>query len=109
MSHVTNAILAFDVMDDDMPLERINAGINGKGFTTVDDPELPYGWYGGDKFLETPLLIGAFNYLDIDGLLRHLAALPWQHPERVQLIVKDDNDDRFSILYPAAPEDPPSY
>lgn len=52
---------------------------------------------GGSKALETPLAIGAFNYFNLGGYLNFLRKLPWKRPESVQLILKDQEDDVFTI------------
>ena len=55
-------------------------------------------WYGGTKMLETPLYVGAFNHLDLEGLIEHMKEVKWEEPENVQLIVKLQEADKFEII-----------
>ncbi len=101
MSHVTNLVLSIGV--DDRCYGKINQ-VNQffreieKGLISCDDPSLPRKWYGGTKMLETNLYIGAFNHLDIPALLGHLRSIAWESPSEVQLLIKDQNDERFRLI-----------
>ena len=55
-------------------------------------------WYGGSKMLETPLYLGAFNHLDLKGFTEHMKEIDWEEPENVQLIVKEQESDKFKII-----------
>lgn len=101
MSWVTNAILCFGCEDTKFRLDEVNKlfeedGV--EGFVRADDPELPRGWYGGQKFLECDLAIGAFNYLSIEDLIEVIRLVDWENPEAVQLIIKDQEDYKFRII-----------
>lgn len=110
MSEVTNLILSFSVGEDEITKrDEIELFFNnGRGFklTSADfegeenlfEVKNPRRWYAGSKLLETPLFIGAYNQLDLDGLVEHLKSLTWQEPENVQLIVKCENDEKFRII-----------
>jgi hypothetical protein len=98
MSVVTNAILHFSG-DPTTFLPKVNTFFEGRqrGFTSVDDPRLPRGWYGGSKMLECELALGAFNHLDLDALIRHLrAAAP--HDDDLQLMVMEQEEARFRLI-----------
>lgn len=105
MSYVTNVILSYSIIEKDEKIEEINKFFekDTAPFVSVDSPELPHGWYGGTKMLETPLFIGAFNHLRLDQLMHHIAQIEFEEPQSVQLIVKDQEDDVFKILYPFTP------
>ena len=98
MSVVTNTIPHYS---DDSPafLDKVNKFFEGdqKGFVSVDDPRLPDGWYGGCKYLERNLAIGAFNHLDLDRLVRYLRDLA-PDDEDLQLIVSEQGEFRFRII-----------
>ena len=106
MSYVTNVILHTSLMEwggwsSHSLLPRVNAFFEesgGGGLVAVDDPALPTGWYGGNKFLEAQLYLGAFNYLILEEFIAHLRSLPWEAPESVQLIIKEENDDKFRVI-----------
>lgn len=104
MSVVTNIVISFkasesDTDDDRDVIERVN-----QYFVAVDDRQrfvVPDNkdWYGGAKCLERPTFIGAFNYLDLDGLIAHLKTMPWRYPEHVQLFVCEQEDDDYRLLH----------
>ncbi len=100
MSYVSNVILSFSIMEncskrvDDV--ESYFKNLETRGF--VDISESSSAVYGGTKCLETPLLVGAFNYLNFEDFTSHLQAIQWESPEDVQLIVKDQEDERFSMI-----------
>lgn len=100
MSVVDNCILSFSIMENEG--DRI-ADVNRffgehKPFISVHDDKLPNGWYGGTKYLETPLLIAAFNYFEEVAFIKHLKTIGWKHPENVQLMIQRQDDDVFSIV-----------
>jgi hypothetical protein len=99
MSLVTNAILHLGVLDEDEEVECL-AAVNRyfkdrPGFVLVADD-----WCGGSKNLECSLAIGAFNYMGLDGLLKHMRSMswPWYDRENVQLLVKEQDDDKFRVI-----------
>lgn len=94
MSVVTNTILAsFSLGEEGRKL--VNEFFpDGLGFVWVDDPKLPPGWYGGSKYLECDLAIGAFNHLDLNGLIEHLHSIELP----CQLIVQEQEDFEFRII-----------
>ena len=109
MSVVTNLILSFSINEDERSRENeINTfHNNGRGFHIIsadferesaDNYYESKVWYGGTKYLETPLYIGAYNHLDVNGLIKHLQELNWEEPEHVQLIIKRQNSQKFEIL-----------
>ena len=108
MSWVTNAILHYERWYSPDFLEKVNTFFEGqvKGFVSVEDEQLPRHWYGGGKYLECELAIGAFNHLDVEGLVRHLCSLigPYNAEdylrdyEELQLIVLEQEQRRFRII-----------
>lgn len=110
MSVVTNLIISFSVLEDEKSrIGEVNAFFNnGRGFkiNSADFeeeeswPEKGSGkrWYGGSKILETPLYIGVYNHLDLEGLVAYMKTIEWEEPENVQLIVKEQGADKFKII-----------
>lgn len=101
MSHVDNCILSFNICEDDKKITEINSFFDTrteKPFVDVEAEFLPHGWYGGRKYLETPLFIAAFNYFRENEFINHLKTLNWKYPKDVQLIIKRQDDDMFSIV-----------
>ena len=105
MSEVTNLILSFSIgEDEEVRLKEVNSfryrdlemNLVSADFNKNMDGST--AWYGGTKFLETPLYIGAFNHFDLDGFISHLKKINWDQPENVQVIVKGQWDEKFKIL-----------
>lgn len=105
MSVVTNALLRMPLAHEEEEIAKlveVNLFFAGSqaGFVSLDDPKLPIGWYGGSKMLEVNLAVGAFNYLSLDELCAHIREITWAHPDEVQLIVQEQDDDVFRIIHP---------
>ncbi|MEQ8531912.1 MAG: hypothetical protein RIB86_08670 [Imperialibacter sp.] len=109
MSKVTNLIISFSIGEDEAArVEEINMfHNNGRGFKIVSadfesvsdvDGKERKRWYGGSKCLETPLYIGAYNHLDIQGLEEHLNSIEWGEPENVQIFLKEQDSDKFKLI-----------
>ena len=106
---VTDVVLFFspqeETGDGRFPiLNEINAWLQGGN---------PDGFrYGVMARLETgdskgyalcPIIAGAFNHFDAEAFLRFVLDLPWQAPNRVQLMIKEEHQKRFA-LYELPPE-----
>lgn len=94
MSWVTNLIISFGFDD---PNERVidKWFEENTGSFTRPLHRFPEH-YGGTKYLETSLLVGAYNYLPLDKLLDFLYELEWEEPESLQVLVKGEDDDIFT-------------
>jgi hypothetical protein len=84
-------------------LAEVNRYFEGRcrGLVSVEDPSLPDAWYGGNKYLEACLFIGAFDnrcLQGLDGFLAHLRSIRWECPESVQVFVLEQDDDRFRLI-----------
>jgi len=105
MSQVTNLILTFSIGEDE---DRCINAVNSYEYrnlkmnlVSVDfnkDLEKGTTWYGGTKFMEARIYLGAFNYLDIQDFRNYLKTIAWQYPDLVQLIVQEQDDDKFKII-----------
>ena len=102
VSDVTNLIFALHIVDVDRgKMHEVNTYFVDKGtkpLVSVDDERLPRAWYGGSKFLECGLYLGAFNHLDLDEFIKHVRTISWRLPECVQIIVKEQDDMKFTII-----------
>lgn len=103
MSQVTNLVIIFSTLEEvDLVItEMAKYKINGNDFhiVSVEDSQLPSRWYGGTKFLECNILIGAYKNLDIEDFLGFLRKeISWDAPDLVQLFVKEHNDFKFRLL-----------
>src|SRR5258708_27419615 len=102
MSVVTNVLFAFSgVAEDRRKMDEVNTYFVDKGtkpLVSVDDERLPRAWYGGSKYLETGLYLGAFNHLNLDDFIKHVRTISWRLPECVQIIVREKEDMKFTII-----------
>ena len=102
MSDVTNIIFALSIVDVDRgKMDEVNTYFVDKGIkplVSVKDERLPRAWYGGSKSLEAELYLGAFNHLDLDEFIKHVRTISWRFPESVQIIVKEQEDMKFTII-----------
>ena len=104
MSKVTNLILTISDLHDDDKLGQINSFVyDGIQMNLVsaafdDDAVNRTSWYGGTRFLEAEIYIGAFNYFPLKDFINHLKQIKWENPNSVQLIVKEENDEKFRII-----------
>ena len=109
MSWVTNTILTFSPLETgaDSDPTQVLAAVN-KFFEERESPvvfiPLPDEAVGGDKVLERPTFIAAINYLNLADFSGHLASLPWNCPEDVQLIVCEQEDDEYRVVFPCRKE-----
>ena len=102
MSRVTNLILTCSLGErEKYIISQINKfKINGNslGIVSINDDKLPKGWYGGTKYMECNIFIGAFNYIDLRKFVEHLKSIKWEDPEDVQLIIREQDDFGFRIV-----------
>lgn len=108
MSVVTNVVLLIpctESHDDDTEYGYHIPGLAyiNEWLSTVEKGSLrPVDQYGSNgKEMECHIALGAFNCLDVDGLISAFRAAPWERPEDVQLLVMRQDDDRFSMYSPA--------
>jgi len=102
MSNVTNLLLHIGMLENEKArIQEVNNYFlqrETRPLISVGDEALPNGWYGGDKYLECHLYLGAFNYLHLNEFISHLKTITFEEPETVQLIVKEQSDDMFRII-----------
>lgn len=105
MSHVTNLIIAYSRCDNDekdkQVLEEINSCIDHGRLVHVEDPILPDCWFCNGKTLEANIAIGAFNHLNLVEFISAICKIDYEYYGCYfcQVIVKDEHDDRFSIVH----------
>lgn len=104
MSHVTDIILSTMIedgakRDDEHPnVDELNQYLiehyGGWVLVKVDENA------GGGKAMQCDLFIAAINHLNIPEFLERFYEIAWEAPECVQLMLKDEHDERFSIHVP---------
>lgn len=103
MSRVTNLILTCSSLEDESKIiaemKEFIKGDIGFYIVSVKDNNLPRDWYGGTKRLECNVLIGAYNYLDLESFLVFLRTnVSWEAADLVQLFVKEQEDMKFRLI-----------
>jgi len=94
MSVVTNIIIHFSILED-----RGNVVGYLNSFPIKGVPLRTLGYddsTAGDKELETYLMVGAFNYFDLEGFLKHVRHYVWKDREDVQVFVMGQEEDTFT-------------
>ena len=109
MSVVTNIILSFSIGEEEY---ADNAYVLMKYVNEflIANHHHPLGacldgWskcacVGGEKNLETPVFVGAFNYFDSEDFVGFLKTLPWLEPECVQVFIQKQEEDIFTLINP---------
>ena len=103
MSQVTNIIILFSSSEDE---ERIINDLSKFEYKkdsffyakSINDKNLPTSWYGGNKHFEASVLIGAYNYIEINILLNYMKTIKWEYIEDVQILYKEQFEDTFTIV-----------
>jgi hypothetical protein len=105
MSKVTNIILTISSSDDEIEkIQQVNSFVyRGLQMDLVSadynkDMGTRTSWYGGTKFLEAGIYIGAFNHFPLTEFVDHLKKINWEYPESVQVIYRGQDDEKFSII-----------
>jgi hypothetical protein len=102
MSRVTNAILTANVgRKPDDELASVNQFLRenkiGVGeFRDVTDRA------GGHKHVERRVYVGAFNHAETKQIVRAVEQAPWREREAVQLFLKEQEEELFTVRYKGA-------
>ena len=98
MSEVTDIILITFIGDGaEKDGEHPNADILWTRLKKVDDLA------GGNKCMQCDVFMAAENHLDQQAFLKRFHAVKWESPERVQLLLKGEHDERFTLYHPGFP------
>lgn len=117
MSSITNVILTFSTCEDSRRIcdqvTHLTKGLQAfpdmSPFLDLSEMHVDRktgDWSpAGSKALETPLLIGALNYLEWDEFLKAIRIIHFDHPQEVQIIVRFDHADKYELFEPFANPD----
>lgn len=100
MSIVTNVIIlaALGPEGPDVEIERLNEllrNVSGRGqFQEVSEHA------GGNKAMECRVYLGTFNLGDSEEIVRTIFSAPWDNPEQVQILTKEQGEDVFTLHSP---------
>jgi hypothetical protein len=107
MSSITNVILIFDSLESDDLANKYLSNFPNKNsildIVSIHDPSLPNKWYGGTRYMEANVFIGAYNHLDLSEFIDYLKRIEWEYPESVQLFVREEYVTGF-VLHNIFPE-----
>lgn len=62
---------------------------------TLTEPGVNH--WGGWKNPECEVWAGALNHADLDALLARIRATPWRYPQRVQVLLMDQEESYFRL------------
>jgi hypothetical protein len=96
MSTITNIMLITECMCDPKRIETINTYLKheyGHGLVQVDD----YVGAKDRKAFEADVYMAAYNVFDTKGFLKCFYSIKWEYPECIQLLIKLQDDDKFTI------------
>lgn len=107
MSVVTDIILVTAVDDrttcrEEPSATKFNSAIAARVCVGLEQAlQQVDGHAGGNKAVQCDVFMAAINYLDRDALLTEFRKMKWESPECVQLMLKGEHDDVFTIYTPA--------
>jgi hypothetical protein len=103
MSWVTDVVLIFsfqeiyfeeDLEEESLPaLQNINAWLKASNQPVLNNFSIHAT--SSAKSMQSCIYGGAFNYLDIDGLLKVIQRQNWRHRLGVQILIKEEQDECF--------------
>ena len=98
MSRVTNVIITTESCDD-CNLQLLNEAVKRMpGYTAGTEFQDLDALSGGDKHLECNIYVGAFNHLSVRSFCEAVASVLWNHPETVQVFIKEEEAEGFVEL-----------
>ncbi|MBD2038883.1 hypothetical protein H6F76_28440 [Leptolyngbya sp. FACHB-321] len=81
-------------VEEPLPLRTINAWLiknNQQSLNRWDE------YVNTGKPMQSRIYGGAYNFLKISEFVEVVKAQPWQEPQNMQLLIKDDPEDRFTL------------
>lgn len=103
MSSVTNVFLFMPTLENAKDrIGEVNAFFNNHRdhLVLMNDEELGWTKYGGNKHLEVTCAVAAINFMDIEGFLNHLRTnVNWKYLDygSVQVLIQDEHDNELTM------------
>src|SRR5215213_4719072 len=97
MSVVTSLMLHVDFVEDRVTLEMLNRWLGEQRYLPLSDNTDADAAWGGGKAPQVRVYSGAYNFFITEKFMAHLASLPWEYPDSVQLFVNGEHDNRFAV------------
>ena len=100
MSHVTDTILTFGILEEELEAIRsVNEWLEPQSFVLTSAHANQAEISGGSKALQSNIALAAFNYRSDEELVAAVRQYAWEFPAEVHLFVKRENDESgFSEL-----------
>lgn len=76
---------------------KINEWLSTNGYCDIGDDIIESG---GNKSLEQPVYVAAFNYFDLKKFSEFIKTLKWEYPEDVQIFYCCQDDSKFTLYEP---------
>jgi hypothetical protein len=92
MSYVSNVILLTFI--EDQGIKDVQLWLSRAGAGSLKQID---GFSGGTKAVEHEIWAGAYNWLDIPEFIKAVKSASWMYPSDVQLLIKEEGDDLFSL------------
>ena len=104
MSYVTDVLLLFSLEENligselvpEAPVvEGVNAWLEEREFAGMENLS---AHAGVEKSMQANVYGGAYDYFDVGAFVEFLKGQSWRAPQSVQLLVKAEEDIKFSLL-----------
>ena len=106
MSHVTSIVLITATedgaeADDEHPnVDQLNSFFQNNGHAQGIQMSQVDSYAGGGKVMGCDVFMAGINHLNTDEFLEAFYSIQWEAPEYVQLMLKDEHDERFTTYEP---------
>lgn len=105
MSEVTNIILHFSILEDNVDpnwpqednfilIRKINEWLTQEEYGKFTEAKDKFN----TKHLEAPIFVAAFNMFELDKFIKFIKSLPWRCPECVQIFIQRQDDCKFALI-----------
>ena len=99
MSYVSNVVLLTFI--DDPGIKDLQLWLSENEMPALNQVD---GFAGGKRAFEAEIWVGAYNYLDIQEFTQAVLDAKWLYPDAVQLLIKQEADDVFSLRAGSMPD-----
>lgn len=96
MSHVTDILVLASCLDEPGETATDGAIANLNAYLRSDLVRLDE-MAGGSKAMQATVWAGAYNYLNIEEFLAKVWEQKWELAADVQVLLKDEHDDRWTL------------
>jgi hypothetical protein len=85
----------FNIRESCEALDNIDAWLEERELGKLD--ELSTHVRSGGKVMQCHVYGGAFNFMKVDEFISVVASQTWKRPDSVRLLIKDEQEDAFTI------------